>query len=1089
MNERLSNIALLIQQSALPDEEKQKLLKEISNADKQWNILEFKLDRTEKVKKTTAVLLEETIEELEKKRKDVEIEAALERVRSVAIGMKERSDMLEVCRIISHQLGALGVKEIRNVQTAIFYESKGTYMNYEYYAKHDRTFITDTTYTNNEIHNAFAQQMLKGNGEFFITHIKDEKVKDWIAYQKTTNVFIDDYLYTASSLNYYWYSLGPVALGVSTYEPLSEDDINLFKRFLKVFELSYTRYLDIQQAIAQARESQIQLALERVRARTMAMQKSEELQETSLILFQQLKELGEPAEQLSIGIMNEAENVVEISATLDGKKFQQTFRHSGDEPFVMNKIISAWKAQQKSIIIEQSSEELEAYNKYRNELTASVKFPTKLQAGDRRILYVAFFSKGMLGLSVTEPRPKESLELLERFAGVFDLTYTRFLDLKNAEAQAREAQIETALERVRSRSMAMHKSDELKEVIRVVLEQFVHLNINAEHAGFYIDYKAHDDMHIWLADPNLEPFFAVIPYFDTPTWNSFLEAKTKGTALHTDLLNFEEKNKFYESLFKLFIVPEEAKQFYLQCKGLAVSTVLLNNVGLYIENFSAVPYTDEENKILMRFGSVFEQSYTRFLDLQKAEAQAKEAQIEAALERVRSRTLAMQKSDELAETSAVLFKQLIGLGISPNRLYISIIKNDEGDTEFWITDEDGSKVSMAYEDNLNNNPSFKKMYEGWKQQKKSLVIDMKGKVLKEYLNYLSSIHVPFKGGLTQKRRVQYIAYFSKGFIGMASPDEQPAETLQLLERFAYVFNLTFTRFNDLQMAEAHALQAEQDLIEIKTARKKAEETLNELQATQKQLIQSEKMASLGELTAGIAHEIQNPLNFVNNFSEVSKELIGEMKAALEKGDKEEADEIANDIIQNLEKINHHGKRADAIVKGMLQHSRKNSGQKEPTDINALADEYLRLSYHGLRAKDKTFNAGFKTDFDESIEKINIVPQDIGRVLLNLFNNAFYAVQQKRNLTGFENLLGLITVQTKKIHDKVEIIVEDNGNGIPQSIIDKIFQPFFTTKPTGQGTGLGLSLAYDIITKEHNGTIKVESKEGEGSTFIISLPVA
>ncbi|MBV9962637.1 MAG: hypothetical protein JO072_10355 [Parafilimonas sp.] len=637
--------------------------------------------------------------------------------------------------------------------------------------------------------------------------------------------------------------------------------------------------------------------------------------------------------------------------------------------------------------------------------------------------------------------------------------------------------------------MAMHKSDELKEVIRVVLEQFVHLNINAEHAGFYIDYKAHDDMHIWLADPNLEPFFAVIPYFDTPTWNSFLEAKTKGTALHTDLLNFEEKNKFYESLFKLFIVPEEAKQFYLQCKGLAVSTVLLNNVGLYIENFSAVPYTDEENKILMRFGSVFEQSYTRFLDLQKAEAQAKEAQIEAALERVRSRTLAMQKSDELAETSAVLFKQLIGLGISPNRLYISIIKNDEGNTEFWITGEDGSKVSMAYEDNLNNNPSFKKMYEGWKQQKKSLVIDMKGKVLKEYLNYLSSIHVPFKGGLTQKRRVQYIAYFSKGFIGMASPDEQPAETLQLLERFAYVFNLTFTRFNDLQMAEAHALQAEQDLIEIKTARKKAEETLNELQATQKQLIQSEKMASLGELTAGIAHEIQNPLNFVNNFSEVSKELIGEMKAALEKGDKEEADEIANDIIQNLEKINHHGKRADAIVKGMLQHSRKNSGQKEPTDINALADEYLRLSYHGLRAKDKTFNAGFKTDFDESIEKINIVPQDIGRVLLNLFNNAFYAVQQKRNLTGFENLLGLITVQTKKIHDKVEIIVEDNGNGIPQSIIDKIFQPFFTTKPTGQGTGLGLSLAYDIITKEHNGTIKVESKEGEGSTFIISLPVA
>ncbi len=277
-----------------------------------------------------------------------------------------------------------------------------------------------------------------------------------------------------------------------------------------------------------------------------------------------------------------------------------------------------------------------------------------------------------------------------------------------------------------------------------------------------------------------------------------------------------------------------------------------------------------------------------------------------------------------------------------------------------------------------------------------------------------------------------------------------------------------------------------------------EQTLSHLKSTQAQLIQSEKMASLGELTAGIAHEIQNPLNFVNNFSEVSNEMIEELEGERCKAEGERNEtlegEIISDIKQNLEKINHHGRRADAIVKGMLQHSRKSEGKKELTDINALCDEYLRLSYHGLRAKDKSFNADFKTDFDESIGKINVVSQDLGRVLLNLINNAFYATNERckaegvRQKTESNSYVPEVIVVTKKLNDRVEIKVKDNGNGIPSNIIDKIFQPFFTTKPTGQGTGLGLSLAYDIITKEHNGTIKVESKEGEGATFIIQLPV-
>jgi signal transduction histidine kinase len=654
----------------------------------------------------------------------------------------------------------------------------------------------------------------------------------------------------------------------------------------------------------QKRELEIETALERVRARTMAMQKSEELVETSLELFQQFRNLGEVTDQITIGVMNEEENVVEISATVRGNKLPQTFKHDINEPLVMNKVYQGWKAQQRSLVIELKGKDLIAYNQYRNALVGSEMFSVNLDNNDRKIVYVAYYSKGMLALSAQEPRPAETIHLLERLAGAFDLTYTRFLDLKNAEAQAREAQIEAALERVRSRTMGMQKSDELKETIQLLYDQMVQLGLFVEHAGFIIDWSD-TEYTIWLADKHVLPFKATIPYFDCAHLRSFNEARRNGTTFFTNLYSFEEKNKFYNDLFELLPgVPQETKDYYQACAGLAISTVLLDNVGLYIENFSGIPYTDEENRILKRFGKVFQQSYTRFLDLQKAEEQT--------------------------------------------------------------------------------------------------------------------------------------------------------------------------------------LQAEQDLIEIKAARKKAEDALIELQATQKQLIQSEKMASLGELTAGIAHEIQNPLNFVNNFAEINTELVDELKTELEKGNIDEVKFIASDLKDNNDKIAFHGKRAESIVKGMLQHSRTSTGKKELADINALADEFLRLSYHGLRAKDKSFNATMETSFDYNIEKVEIIPQDIGRVLLNLFNNAFYSVNEKKKM-----LNGLyepkVFVSTEKSDGKIAIVVKDNGNGIPQKIIDKIYHPFFTTKPTGEGTGLGLSLSYDIITKGHNGELKVETKEGEFASFKIILP--
>jgi signal transduction histidine kinase len=264
------------------------------------------------------------------------------------------------------------------------------------------------------------------------------------------------------------------------------------------------------------------------------------------------------------------------------------------------------------------------------------------------------------------------------------------------------------------------------------------------------------------------------------------------------------------------------------------------------------------------------------------------------------------------------------------------------------------------------------------------------------------------------------------------------------------------------------------------------QSLEELKAMQSQLVQKEKMASLGELTAGIAHEIQNPLNFVNNFSAVNSELVSELRQEAIAGNMEEVISLADSIGENETKISHHGKRADAIVKGMLQHSRSVIGDRQPTDINQLVEEHLRLAYHGYRAKDHSFNADISTDYASNVEQLNVVPQEIGRVLLNLFSNAFYAVsEKKKQLNGTYE--PIVSVSTRKKGDQVVITVIDNGTGMSQKVTEKVFQPFFTTKPTGEGTGLGLSLSYDIITKAHGGEIYVYSIEGEGTTLTIQLP--
>jgi signal transduction histidine kinase len=486
--------------------------------------------------------------------------------------------------------------------------------------------------------------------------------------------------------------------------------------------------------------------------------------------------------------------------------------------------------------------------------------------------------------------------------------------------------------------------------------------------------------------------------------------------------------------------------------------------------------SEEQIKILARFRNVFNLAYKRYADISFAKAQAREAVKRASLDRVRGQIASMRSTRDLEQITPLIWNELQILDVPFFRCGVLIVDEAQQEVNFYLSNPQGEALAVIdlpfYSSKLTKN-----VVSSWKKKKvftdhwdKEAFLNWSKSMLRKS-NKTNSLSNNESEEAPESLDLHFIP-FAQGMLYVGNSDPLSAQELELVESLAQTFSFGFARY--------------QDFVEMEKAKKSLEKTLNDLKATQSQLIHAEKMASLGELTAGIAHEIQNPLNFVNNFAEVSADLIEELNEELKNGDMDEVKAIAEDLLQNLEKITNHGKRASSIVKGMLEHSRTGSGEKLPTDLNILADEYLRLAYHGLRAKNKSFNADFKMIADAKLPHLNVVAQDIGRVLLNLINNAFYAVAEKAQESK-DDYKPQVVVSTAKLDDIIIIKVKDNGNGIPDKVKEKIFQPFFTTKPTGQGTGLGLSMSYDIITKGHGGNIEVFTESGKSTEFIIQLP--
>jgi signal transduction histidine kinase len=894
-----------------------------------------------------------------------------------------------------------------------------------------------------------------------------------------------------------------------TYEPVPNAH-DIFRRFTNVFDQTYTRFLDLKKAEAQAKEARIEAALERVRSRTMGMQKAEELGEVATVLFSELNTLVDNLWTCGFVLCEKNRKEDEWWLSLDNGLIQPfSLPNVGD--FAHESLYAGWEKGEAYRTVTLEAEKLQEHYDWLMSIPIAQQIFEDMEGSgiprpNWQRLHAAYFKTGYLVI-ITEI-PCEEEDIFKRFAQVFDLTYTRFLDLKKAEAQAREARIELSLERIRAQVTAMRNSDELFDIVVAMRKEFISLGHEADYFWHMKWTSENYDMSMTSEDGERVGMIISIPKFvhdKIPRLAAWERGNSPTIALDLNgpeawdyIANMNSYGKYEQADPH---APTEEDILAIGGLTFVIARTTHGEIGFSLPG--QVPNPPEESvETLVRFASVFDLAYRRFEDLLTAEKQNRKAKIELALERVRARAMAMQEPEELIQVAQVMREEMGLLGVEEletSSIYINQPETDMAQCWYSLKDiRDGAKTYVADHFDLNYRDTWvgRQMLDFYQGEQMKISIPMQGENRKEWINYCASQSPKLDGyyGTEIPERTYHLTKFSHGALGAATPGEISSESWDLLRRAALVFSLAYARFKDLS-------QARDDLKRLKKAKSKAESALKELKAAQEQLVQQEKLASLGQLTAGIAHEIKNPLNFVNNFSDLSRELIEEVFEELgnleDSGTKEEIISILNDVKSNLTKVHEHGTRADGIVTSMLQHSRASGSKREAKDFNPLVKEFVNLSYHGMRAGKAPINVEIDLQLDPAVGDVTLISEDFSRVILNLCNNAFDAMRDKFLKTGdgrqetedggrdAEVYLPKLTVKTTRQKDKVILSIGDNGGGIPEDILDKILQPFFTTKKGTEGTGLGLSITHDII-KAHGGELKVESKCDQGAIFIIQL---